>query len=245
MSSNRRNFIKTGGLVLTGMLAGAHIVSGFVPTHSTIIAGGEGDYTLPALGYAYDALEPHIDARTMEIHHTKHHQAYIAKLNAALAKEPELKTKSLDQLLASLKTLPESVRNDIRNHGGGHWNHRFFWTVIGPGNTMPSEKLMAGIINDFGSMEAFKEQFEKKSMSVFGSGWCWLIADAKGKLMISTTSNQDNPLMDIVETKGKPILALDVWEHAYYLNYQNKRADYLKAFWHIVNWQSVNEKFES
>lgn len=244
MNTNRRNFIKTGGLVLTGMLAGAHLASGFVPSNSTIIAGAEGDYSLPPLGYAYSALEPHIDARTMEIHHTKHHQAYITKLNAALAKEPELQTKTLEQLLSSIKTLPESVRSDIRNHGGGHWNHRFFWTVIGPGNTMPSEKLQAAINKDFGSMEAFKEQFEKKSVSVFGSGWCWLLVDAKGKLSISSTPNQDNPLMDIVETNGKPLLGIDVWEHAYYLNYQNRRADYLKAFWKIVNWQTVNERYE-
>ncbi|MBK7762287.1 MAG: superoxide dismutase [Bacteroidetes bacterium] len=209
------------------------------------ITDSEDIYTLPSLGYAYNALEPHIDAQTMEIHHTKHHQSYITKLNAAMSKEPSLKAKSLEQLLSSIQSLPESVRNDVRNHGGGHWNHSFFWTIIGPLKKKPSENLSAAIVNDFGSMEAFKEQFLKKSMGIFGSGWCWLIVDAKGKLSISTSPNQDNPIMDIAEINGKPILGIDVWEHAYYLNYQNRRADYLKAFWNIVNWQKVSEEYES
>lgn len=245
MATNRRDFIKTGGLVLTGLVGGATYASPWIPELNATEQTNDGLYTLPALGYAYAALEPSIDARTMEIHHTKHHQAYITKLNAAVDKEPSLKNKTLEQLIGSVKSMPETVRSDIRNHGGGHWNHSFFWTVIGPGKTIPSEKLMAAITRDFGSMEAFKEQFEKKSTGVFGSGWGWLVKDAKGKLSICTTPNQDNPLMDIAEVQARPVLGVDVWEHAYYLNYQNRRPDYLKSFWNVVNWQKVSELYES
>ena len=245
MTTKIRDFIKTGGLVLTGLMTGAAHATGLAPESNTTEEVQEGMFVLPPLGFAYNALEPNVDARTMEIHHTKHHQTYITKLNAALEKEPSLKTKSLEQLLSSIKTLPESVKSDIRNHGGGHWNHSFFWTVIGPDKNAPSEKLLAAIHKDFGNIESFKDQFERKSVGIFGSGWGWLVKDAKGKLSIISTPNQDNPLMDIAETNAKPILGVDVWEHAYYLNYQNRRPDYLKAFWNIVNWQKVSELYES
>lgn len=248
MRTSRRDFLKTGGLLAAGVATGLSLNPGEVLAKTdseTIVPLTDGTFTLPALAYAYNALEPHIDARTMEIHHTKHHQTYISKLNTALEREPSLKGKTLEQLLSNIKGTPDAVRSDIRNHGGGHWNHSFFWTIIGPGKTAMSEKLSAAITRDFGSMDAFKEQFEKKSVGVFGSGWGWLVKDAKGKLSILATPNQDNPLMDIAEAAGKPILGVDVWEHAYYLNYQNKRADYLKAFWNVVNWQKVGELYES
>jgi len=248
MHSTRRNFLKAGGLLAAGAATGLSVIPDELfaetPAEATVPTG-EGAFLLPPLGYVYAALEPHIDARTMEIHHTKHHQAYITKLNAAVEKEPSLKGKTLEQLIGNIKLTPEAVRSDIRNHGGGHWNHSFFWTIIGPVQGAMSEKLKAAITRDFGSMESFKEQFEKKSVGVFGSGWGWLVKDAKGKLSIISTPNQDNPIMDIADPAGKPILGIDVWEHAYYLHYQNRRADYLKAFWNVVNWQKVGELYES
>jgi superoxide dismutase, Fe-Mn family len=243
INTSRKDFIKTGGLLAAGILSGLSLKADAVPASDEQLA--EGPYMLPKLPYAYDALSPHIDARTMEIHHTKHHQAYITKLNAALDKEAGLKSKSLEQLLSDIRSLPESVRNDIRNQGGGHWNHSFFWTVMNPKKTNMSEKLSAAIKKDFGSEEAFKEQFEKKAASVFGSGWAWLVKDISGHLSVVSTPNQDNPLMDVSESKGKPLLGVDVWEHAYYLNYQNRRPDYLKAFWQVVNWQKVSELYEN
>ncbi|MCK9251596.1 MAG: superoxide dismutase [Eubacteriales bacterium] len=193
-------------------------------------------HTLPTLNYAYDALEPYIDARTMEIHHTKHHQAYIDKLNAALAGRPELADKPLEALLADLDALPADIRTAVRNHGGGHANHTLFWTVIGPGQGgRPQGDLAAAIDRAFGSFDAFKAQFADAAAGRFGSGWAWLVKDKDGKLSIDSTANQDSPLM-----AGKtPLLGLDVWEHAYYLKYQNRRPEYIGAFWNIVNWQQV------
>jgi Fe-Mn family superoxide dismutase len=196
-------------------------------------------FTLPELPYGFGALEPHIDAKTMEIHHGKHHQAYVNNLNAAIEKAPELAGKSLDDLMRGIDSVPEAVRTAVRNNGGGHWNHSFFWKLMGPnagGN--PSGDVGKAIDDAFGSFDKFKEQFAAAGAGRFGSGWAWLINDG-GKLSIASTPNQDNPLMD-----GKnAILGVDVWEHAYYLKYQNRRPDYISAWWNVVNWQEVEKKF--
>ena len=196
-------------------------------------------YSVPPLPYAYDALEPHIDAKTMEIHHTKHHQTYVNNLNAAIEKAPELQGKSLDDLMRGINSVPESVRTAVRNNGGGHWNHSLFWQIMGPGKGgEPSGKLADAINGAFGDFSKFKEQFAAAGTGRFGSGWAWLINDG-GKLSITSTPNQDNPLME-----GKTaILGLDVWEHAYYLKYQNKRPDYIAAWWNVVNWDAVAERY--
>ena len=196
-------------------------------------------FTLPPLPYAYDALEPHIDARTMEIHHDKHHQAYVNNLNAAIEKAPELAGKSLDELMRGINSVPESVRAAVRNNGGGHWNHTMFWEIMGSGKGgEPTGKLGDAIKSAFGDFSKFKEQFAAAGAGRFGSGWAWLLNDG-GKLSITSTPNQDNPLME-----GKnAILGLDVWEHAYYLKYQNKRPDYITAWWNVVNWDAVAERY--
>lgn len=199
-------------------------------------------FTLPALPYAPEALVPHIDKLTMEIHHGKHHQAYINNLNAALEGHADLAGKSLEDLIRSINSLPESIRTAVRNNGGGHWNHSFFWNILAPNaGGAPTGKIAELITRDFGSLEALKEQFNKAAATRFGSGWAWLNVAADGKLFVSSTPNQDNPLMDIAEQKGSPVLGLDVWEHAYYLNYQNRRPDYISAFWNIINWNQVNQ----
>jgi len=196
-------------------------------------------FTLPPLPYANDALEPHIDARTMEIHHDKHHQAYVNNLNAAIEKAPELAGKSLDELMRGINSVPESVRAAVRNNGGGHWNHTMFWEIMGGGKGgEPTGKLGDAIKSAFGDFSKFKEQFAAAGTGRFGSGWAWLVNDG-GKLSITSTPNQDNPLMD-----GKTgILGLDVWEHAYYLKYQNKRPDYIAAWWNVVNWDAVAKRY--
>jgi Fe-Mn family superoxide dismutase len=202
-------------------------------------------YELPKLPYAYDALEPYIDGRTMEIHYAKHHQAYVNKLNEALEKHPEIADKPLDELLTNLDAVPEDIRTAVRNHGGGHWNHSFFWTVMGAQGAdvgkEPKDKIADEIVATFGDATKFREEFTKAAVGVFGSGWAWLVIGTDGKLAVTSTLNQDSPL-----TKHqKPLLCLDVWEHAYYLKYQNKRPDYIDAWWNVVNWNAVNEKFES
>lgn len=198
-----------------------------------------GKYVLPALGYAYDLLEPYIDARTMEIHHTKHHQAYVTNLNNAIA-GTEMEKLSLDELLANASKYPVAVRNN----GGGHWNHTFFWKLLtNKSSKMPSGKLLEQINKDFGSFDNFKAEFTKAAMGRFGSGWAWLLIK-DGKLVVTSTPNQDNPLMDVAEVKGLPILGLDVWEHAYYLKYQNRRNEYVENFWNIINWEYVQSLFE-
>jgi Fe-Mn family superoxide dismutase len=196
-------------------------------------------FTLPALPYAYEALEPHIDKLTMQIHHDKHHQAYVDNLNKAIAGTPN-ENKSLEELMANAGSISVAVRNN----GGGHWNHSFFWEILSPtGGGKPEGKLAKAIDDEFGSFEAMQEKFNAAGVGRFGSGWAWLgVSD--GKLTICSTPNQDNPLMDISECKCIPVLGCDVWEHAYYLKYQNKRADYLKAFWNVVNWKKVAELFE-
>ena len=198
-------------------------------------------FSLPALPYAHDALEPHIDKMTMEIHHGKHHQAYVNNLNAALENQADLAGKSLEDLIRNINALPESIRTAVRNNGGGHWNHTFFWNLMkANGGGAPTGKVAELITRDFGSFEAMKEQFNKAAATRFGSGWAWLCKMPDGKLAICSTPNQDNPLMDIAECSGSPILGLDVWEHAYYLHYQNRRPDYIAAFWNVVNWDQVN-----
>ncbi len=194
-------------------------------------------FTLPALPYAFDALEPYIDTITMQIHHGKHHQAYVDNLNKAIAGTPN-ENKSLEELVA----VAGSISPAVRNNGGGHWNHSFFWESLGSKAGAPSGKLNDAITSTFGSFDAFKEKFAAAGIARFGSGWAWLIAK-DGKLEISSTPNQDNPLMDVAEVKGTPILGVDVWEHAYYLKYQNRRADYLAAFWNVVNWDKAAERF--
>ena len=195
-------------------------------------------FTLPALPYSHDALEPHIDTTTMQIHHGKHHQAYVDNLNKAIAGTPN-ENKSLEELVANAGTISPAVRNN----GGGHWNHTFFWESLSANaGGAPSGKISDAISSAFGNFDGLKEKLNNAGITRFGSGWAWLIVK-DGKLEVSSTPNQDNPLMDVAEAKGKPILGVDVWEHAYYLKYQNKRADYLNAFWNVVNWTKVAERF--
>ncbi|MGD7652318.1 MAG: superoxide dismutase [Verrucomicrobiales bacterium] len=205
-------------------------------------------HTLPELGYAYDALEPHIDARTMEIHHSKHHQAYITNLNNAIAGKADLEAMGICDLVSGVGTLPADVQTAVRNNGGGHANHSFFWKAIAPGGaSAPSGELAAAIDSAFGSFDAFKEAFAKAGATRFGSGWAWLVKKDDGSLAVCSTANQDNPRMGeaVAGCSGKPLLGLDVWEHAYYLNYQNRRPDYIAAFWSVVNWDFVAERFAS
>ena len=197
-------------------------------------------FTLAPLPYAYEALEPHIDTLTMQIHHDKHHQAYVDNLNKAIA-GTENENKSIGEIVAKAGSISPAVRNN----GGGHWNHSFFWdSLAANAGGAPSGKLAEAINSAFGSFDAFKEKFAAAGMTRFGSGWAWLISK-DGKLEVSSTPNQDNPLMDVAEVKGTPLLGVDVWEHAYYLKYQNKRADYLAAFWNVVNWDAVAKRFEA
>lgn len=200
-------------------------------------------HELAPLPYPSNALEPSIDTRTMEIHHGKHHAAYVNNLNNALAKYPELQTKTVVELIADISKLPEDIRGAVRNNGGGHWNHTFFWQILKAGATKPSGELAAAIDASFGSFDAFKEAFGKACVGRFGSGWGWLVVKADKKLAITSTPNQDNPLMNVADVQGTPILGLDVWEHAYYLNYQNRRPDYVAAFWNVVNWAKVEELY--
>jgi superoxide dismutase, Fe-Mn family len=198
-------------------------------------------FTLPSLPYDFAALEPHIDAKTMEIHHGKHHQTYVNNLNAAIEKAPELANKSLDELMRNANTLPEAVRTAIRNNGGGHWNHSMFWQIMGPkAGGEPGGKLGAAIKSAFGDFAKFRDQFSAAGVGRFGSGWAWLI-NSGGKLSITSTANQDNPLME----GQKAVMGLDVWEHAYYLKYQNRRPDYINAWWNVVNWKEVEKRFDS
>jgi superoxide dismutase, Fe-Mn family len=199
-------------------------------------------YSLPDLPYDFKALEPHIDARTMEVHHGKHHATYVARLNAALEKHPELAAKPLEALLKGLDSLPAEVRTPVRNHGGGHFNHSLFWRIMAPGaGGSPAGALAAAIDRAFGSVAGFREQFSMAAANLFGSGWAWLVADASKKLSIVTTANQDSPV-----TQGLvPVFGLDVWEHAYYLQYQNRRPDYIAAFWNVVSWKQVAENLEA
>ena len=203
-------------------------------------------YTLPALPYALDALVPHIDAKTMEIHHGKHHQAYITNANNLLKDHAELAALDVNALIADLSKVPEAIRSGVRNNAGGHSNHSFFWTILGPGKGgAPKGKLADAITATFGSFDKFKEEFAKAGATRFGSGWAWLYVTADKKLAVGSTANQDSPLMGkaVAGIEGKPVLALDVWEHAYYLNYQNRRPDYIAAFWNVANWDAAEANF--
>lgn len=243
----KRDFLKTGLLTALGalvsptLLAAAHDEKLLRGARATPIA--DGPFTLPALPYAFNALEPHIDARTMEIHHDAHHKGYVSKLNAAVMGTPAEKL-SMSDLLASMSKQSEAVRNNA----GGHWNHSFFWLTMTPkGGGQPTGNLKAAIDKDFGSFDKFSEEFTKEASSRFGSGWAWLIVDSKtGKLAVTSTPNQDNPLMDLPgNRRGLPIIGLDVWEHAYYLKHQNKRPDYIKNFWSVINWPEAGRLYDA
>ncbi len=200
-------------------------------------------YELPQLPYPYNALEPYIDAQTMEIHHSKHHQAYVDKLNAALASHPDLQSKPAQDLLVALENIPEEIRTAVRNNGGGHVNHSFFWTVMKPpaqgGGGQATGSIAEAINKTFGSFEEFKKKFTETATTTFGSGWTWLVVDKSGGLAITSTPNQDSPLSGGL----KPLLAIDLWEHAYYLKYQNRRLEYIEAWWNVVNWEEVEKHF--
>ena len=236
---NRRQALKrmggaAGALVLSDALT--HAIAAPLQAAAATPAGA---FTLPALPYAYDALEPSFDAETMHLHHDKHHQAYVNNLNAAVAAHPELAGKSLEQLVSGWASLPEAARNAVRNNGGGHLNHSFWWPTLGKGGAAPTGELAKAIDTKFGSLSSFQEQLTKSAMGTFGSGWAWLVKLPDGSLSIESTPNQDSPI-----TNGHtPVLGIDVWEHAYYLKYQNKRADYVKAFFQVLNWDYVSGKF--
>jgi Fe-Mn family superoxide dismutase len=201
-------------------------------------------HELPPLPYPNNALEPHVDAKTMEIHHDKHHGTYVTKLNAALEKYPDLQKKSIQELLSKVSAIPEDIRGAVRNNGGGHLNHTMFWQLMkGGAGGEPTGPLADAIKSTFGSFDAFKTKFAEAGANRFGSGWAWLCVDSGGKLAVCSTPNQDNPIMDVAECKGKPILGCDVWEHAYYLKYQNRRPDYIAAWWNVVNWDQVAKNF--
>ena len=199
-------------------------------------------YELPPLPYPFDTLEPHIDAKTMEIHHDKHHQAYITNANNALKDYPQLAAKPVEELIADLSAVPEAIRTAVRNNAGGHANHSFFWLILGPNaGGSPKGRLADAITSTFGSFDQFKEKFQAAGAGRFGSGWAWLVINKAGSLEISSTPNQDSPIMDGL----KPVFGVDVWEHAYYLKYQNRRPDYLKAVWNVINWDAVGEHFKA
>jgi Fe-Mn family superoxide dismutase len=242
MKNNRRDFLKKSALLGLAGMAGTVIGKEKLELLESMgeKMGDGGKYSLPSLPYAYNALEPFIDAQTMEIHHSKHHQAYVDKLNKAL------ETYKGDTTWNGMFSQISKLDVAIRNNGGGHYNHSLFWQLMKPNPDAKSNtaggKLADAIISDFKSFDDFKKEFSEKASKIFGSGWCWLI-EQNGKLKITTTPNQDNPLMDVAAEKGKPVLALDVWEHAYYLKYQNKRADYISNWWNIVNWDQANSLF--
>ena len=249
---SRRDALKTMGagaaLLAVGAFSGrataaeASAKSSGVATSTSVTGGTSQPFTLPKLAYGYEALEPHIDRQTMEIHHSKHHQAYITNANKALADFPELKDKSAEALLQSLNDVPEKIRTAVRNNVGGHVNHSFFWQTLSPSasGAAPTGELATALSGAFGSVDAFKAQFADAGMKRFGSGWAWLSVQG-GKLKIHSTANQDSPLSE----GAVPLLGVDVWEHAYYLHYQNMRADYLKAFWNVVNWDQVAKNYQA
>jgi Fe-Mn family superoxide dismutase len=240
---SRRRFLASGGLALAGLALGgrAALAGGGKAAAALRLPRADGAFELAPLPYAHAALQPHIDARTMEIHHGRHHAAYVRNLNDALAKQPALTQHSLPELLADINALPETVRLTIRNNGGGHYNHALFWQTMSPeGGGEPGGELAKAIGAAFGDFAGFKAKFTETAARVFGSGWAWLVARQNGALAIGSTPNQDNPLMTGVSAlTGAPILGLDVWEHAYYLHYQNRRADYIQAWWNVVDWTQV------
>ncbi len=253
--TNRRQFIRN--LTLAGAVLG---FSGMLSGIAGEVAGSRASapdnhenkgknmaYTLPPLAYAYNAVEPYIDAQTMEIHHSKHHNAYVTNLNAALAKEPTVKTpECVCELISDLSKVPESIRVAVRNNGGGHFNHSFFWKLIAPGQAHEPVGALAGAVQKtFGGLDGLKEKFNAAATSRFGSGWAWLIVKPDGTLAVTSTPNQDSPVMaGVAEVAGKPVLGLDVWEHAYYLKYQNRRPDYVASFWNALNWARAEENYQ-
>ena len=241
-TTSRRTFLTAALAAAPLALIGARGAAAAVATQAPDT--GKGPFTLPPLPYRFDALEPHIDARTMQIHHDKHHATYVKNLNDAAAKTPELAGKSAEELIRNLSSLPEAVRTMVRNNAGGHVNHTLFWSLMRPHGGGPPTGQIAAVLNrDFGGFDAFKTAFNEAGVKRFGSGWVWLVRQNEGgKLAIVTTPNQDNPLMPDVTGGGYPILGNDVWEHAYYLKYQNRRADYLKAWWNTINWNMVNQR---
>jgi Fe-Mn family superoxide dismutase len=235
MNPNRRQFVKAS-------LSAAGVASGLVRFGSPGASAASAAFTVPPLKYDFKALEPHIDAMTMEIHHDRHHAAYVKNLNDALAKHADLQSKPIEELLKNLNDLPEAIRMAVRNNGGGHYNHSLFWTIMGPdGGGQPKGKLAAAISSTFNGFDAFKAQLSDAAVKRFGSGWGWLAVNGQGKLVITSSPNQDSPLMD----GSTPILGVDVWEHAYYLKYQNKRPDYVAAWWNTVDWAEVAKRYET
>jgi len=236
---SRRDFMRAGTLAAAGLTFGLN--------RSIAQAVISMPATLDALPYAFDALEPFIDARTMEIHHDRHHAGYVRNLIKALEAHPELQTMPLEEVLGQLSSVPEDVRTTVRNNGGGHYNHQLFWSIMSPdGGGTPTGALAEAIDAQFASLDNFKLLFSQAGATQFGSGWAWLVTDADGRLSVVSTPNQDNPLMEgIVPVTGMPILGIDVWEHAYYLHYQNRRADYIKAWWNVVNWPEVARRYAS
>jgi Fe-Mn family superoxide dismutase len=244
MTLNRRNF-----LMLLGAATGTAALGSFPSAVSALSeplarnkqAMEEGPFKLPPLPYAYDALEPHIDKATMQFHHDKHHAAYVRNLNNAIKKYPQLKEMSAEDLIRNLDSVPEDIRTTVRNNGGGHINHSMFWEIMSPdGGGEPKGAIAKAIQTNFGSVEAFKKAFNEAGSKQFGSGWAWLVLDKDGKLQVMNTPNQDSPLL----MGAMPIMGNDVWEHAYYLNYQNRRGDYLNEWWNVVNWDEVNKRYE-
>jgi len=236
----RREALKTAALATAGAAALPHTLAQSQPAPAP-----PGPFTLPRLPYACDALEPHLDARTMEIHHGKHHATYVANLNKALSELPSLPAQPIEALLRALDSLPSGVRTPVRNNGGGHLNHSLFWQMMRPnGGGQPKGELARAIAREFGSFAAFQDRFTKAALGQFGSGWAWLVEHA-GRLQVVATPNQDTPVMGVAVAgcQGTPLLGLDVWEHAYYLKYQNRRADYVAAWWNVVNWDFVAERF--
>ncbi|MGL5924372.1 superoxide dismutase [Chroococcidiopsis sp.] len=236
MSIKRRNF-----LFLLGATAGAYAIETY-SSHSSAWAqtpNPSGDFKLPPLPYDYKALEPHIDAQTMRIHHDRHHATYVKNLNAAIAKYPKFKGQTAEQLIQKLDSLPQDIRMTIRNNGGGHVNHSMFWEIMSPkGGGEPTGEIASAIKKNFGSFANFQQQFNQAGEKRFGSGWAWLVRTPDGKFQVTSTANQDSPLME----GNYPIMGNDVWEHAYYLKYRNRRAEYLKAWWNVVNWQEINQR---
>ena len=238
MMTSRRNFLYAIGIGAASTALGT--IGDASWANPASIAAEARTFKLPPLTYDYNALEPHIDATTMKFHHDKHHAAYVKNLNAAVTKYPELNTKTVEQLLTGLSTLPKDIQTTVRNNGGGHYNHTMYWQIMGPnGGGAPTGSIATAIKNQFGTFDTFKSQFNEAGTKLFGSGWVWLVND-RSKLKIITTPNQDSPISQGIY----PIMGNDVWEHAYYLNYQNRRPDYLAAWWNVINWTEVNRRFE-
>lgn len=239
----RREFIIKAAAGAAGVAVGGGFLASCGETKKDAAGDAADKHELPGLPYAHGALAPAIDEQTMKIHHGKHHQGYVNKLNAALENQPDFQGKTPEELVRNLNDLPETddFRLAVRHHAGGHYNHSLFWNILTPEQGAPSAALKARLEKDFGSVEDFKQQFSEAAGSVFGSGWAWLILTDAGKLAVTSTPNQDNPLMPVAEMQGKPVMGIDVWEHAYYLNYQNKRGAYVDAFWNVANWGEVEK----